>query len=61
MEYVIGETSDGNQYDEVLLKSFFEDLARERGQTLDELAKNLTSEDFNKLINLLENELDDNS
>lgn len=56
----MGETPNEDRYDEILLKNFFDDLARERGQTLDELAKTLTSADFDTIIKILENEIDPN-
>jgi hypothetical protein len=49
---------DGSmEYDEVLLKNFFTDLATERDQTLEELMKTLDSSDFDALISIFQKQL----
>jgi hypothetical protein len=52
---------DGSmEYDEVLLKNFFTDLATERDQTLEELMKTLDSSDFDALIGIFEKQINKN-
>jgi hypothetical protein len=54
------EQEGSTEYDEVLLKNFFTDLATERGQTLEELMKTLDSSDFDALIGIFEKQINKN-
>jgi hypothetical protein len=56
MEYKFEESQGAGEYDEVLLKNFFTDLAAQRGQSLEELMKTLESEQFDALIGIFEKE-----